>query len=161
MNMNESEFCCNRREFARTTLLAGSALSLSSATHAAAAEPEPRRIRVGVIGCGSVSNSYLPELSKSAHVELVSVCDIRPERAAVQSERFQVPHHYPHIKDMLAGEPFDFLINLTDMQEHERLNGHASEPPVWFHDIFRRDGTAYRQAEVDYIRKVTGAATKK
>lgn len=38
---------------------------------------------------------------------------------------------------------------------------YASEPPVWFHDIFRRDGTAYRQAEVDYIRKVTGAATKK
>jgi len=30
------------------------------------------------------------------------------------------------------------------------------EPPVWFHDIFRRDGTPYIQAEVDYIRKVTG-----
>ena len=30
------------------------------------------------------------------------------------------------------------------------------EPPVWFHDIFRRDGTPYIPAEVDYIRKVTG-----
>ncbi len=31
------------------------------------------------------------------------------------------------------------------------------EPPVWFHDIFREDGTAYRQAEVDYIRNVTNS----
>ena len=32
---------------------------------------------------------------------------------------------------------------------------YAGEPPVWFHDIFRRDGTPYIQAEVDYIRRVT------
>ena len=31
-----------------------------------------------------------------------------------------------------------------------------AEPPVWFHDIFRRDGTPYITAEVDYIRTVTG-----
>ncbi len=30
------------------------------------------------------------------------------------------------------------------------------EPPVWFHDIFRRDGTPYRPEEVAYIRGVTG-----
>ncbi len=30
-------------------------------------------------------------------------------------------------------------------------------PKVWFHDIFRRDGTPYAQAEVEYIRRVTGA----
>src|SRR5690606_20858325 len=28
---------------------------------------------------------------------------------------------------MLAGEPFDLLVNLTDMQEHERLNRRALE----------------------------------
>jgi hypothetical protein len=35
---------------------------------------------------------------------------------------------------------------------------YASEPPVWFHDIFRADGTAYRPEEVAYIKKVTGKA---
>jgi len=30
------------------------------------------------------------------------------------------------------------------------------EPPVWFHDIFRTDGTPYRPEEVEYIRRVTG-----
>lgn len=29
------------------------------------------------------------------------------------------------------------------------------EPAVWFHDIFRHDGSPYRPSEVDYIRKIT------
>ena len=35
---------------------------------------------------------------------------------------------------------------------------YTAEPPVWFHDIFRTDGTPYRPEEVEYIRKVTGKA---
>lgn len=34
---------------------------------------------------------------------------------------------------------------------------YGEEPPVWFHDILRTDGTPYRQEEVDYIKSVTGA----
>ena len=30
------------------------------------------------------------------------------------------------------------------------------QPPVWFHDVLRPDGTPYRQAEVDLIRQLTG-----
>jgi hypothetical protein len=30
------------------------------------------------------------------------------------------------------------------------------EPSVWFHEIFRTDGTPYSQAEVDFIRGITG-----
>ena len=32
---------------------------------------------------------------------------------------------------------------------------YPSEPPVWFHDIFRTDGTPYRQSEVELIRSLT------
>jgi len=34
---------------------------------------------------------------------------------------------------------------------------YTNEPPLWFHDIFRPDGTPYRLSEVDYIRTVTHA----
>jgi Cellulase (glycosyl hydrolase family 5) len=34
---------------------------------------------------------------------------------------------------------------------------YTAEPPVWFHDIFRRDGTPYREEEVKLIRSLTGA----
>ena len=32
-------------------------------------------------------------------------------------------------------------------------------PIVWFHDVFKTDGTPYRQAEVDLLRKETGRGT--
>ena len=34
---------------------------------------------------------------------------------------------------------------------------YSAPPPVWFHDIIEPDGKPFRQAEVDYIRRVTGA----
>lgn len=112
----------NRRDFTKATLLASAAVATGAVP---VVSQEPRRIRTGVIGCGSVSHSYLPVLSKCPYVELVSLGDIRPERARNQAEAFKVAHHYPHIDQMLAGEPFDFLIDLTDMQEHEHLNRQA------------------------------------
>jgi len=35
-------------------------------------------------------------------------------------------------------------------------NPYKGEPPLWFHEIFRPDGTPYRKDEVDLIRSVTG-----
>lgn len=32
----------------------------------------------------------------------------------------------------------------------------SGEPPIWFHDIFRKDGKPYKQDEVDLIKKLTG-----
>ena len=110
-----------RRTF--TGLLAGAALAAT----ARAADAPPKRIRTGLIGCGSVSHSYLPVLTASPFVEVVSLCDIKPERARRQAEKFKVAHHYPNIEAMLAGESFDFLIVTTDMQEHEKLNRRALE----------------------------------
>jgi predicted dehydrogenase len=112
----------NRREFTKATFLAGAAVASGAA---AVAAEGAKRIRTGVIGCGSVSNSYLPVLTGSPYVDVVSLCDIRPERARKQAAKFKVAHHYPHIDAMLAGEPFEFLIDLTDMQEHEHLNRQA------------------------------------
>ena len=120
--MKTSPHLLDRRDFTKTALLAGAALA--SGAVVAVAE-SPKRIRIGVIGCGSVSGSYLPVLSKCPYAEVVSLCDIRPERARKRAEQFKVAHDYPHIDKMLAGEPFEFLINLTDMQEHEHLNRQA------------------------------------
>ncbi len=33
---------------------------------------------------------------------------------------------------------------------------YTEEPPLWFHDIFRADGTPYRSEEVQLIRALTG-----
>ena len=119
--MNTPSSSITRRQFTKTALVAGAAV----ASGVSIAAEGSKRIRTAVIGCGSVSGSYLPVLTKSPFVEVVSLCDIKPERARKQAEKFKVAHHHPHIDAMLAGEPFDFLVNLTDMQEHERLNRQA------------------------------------
>jgi predicted dehydrogenase len=84
-----------------------------------------KKIKIGLIGCGSVSGMYLPHLSKSKFVEIVSVCDIIPERASKAAEKFNIPNYYPHIDQLLTGAPFDLMVNLTNMQEHGRLNKQA------------------------------------
>jgi predicted dehydrogenase len=109
----------DRREFLACSAAAAGALTLSPR------QEEARRIKVGVIGCGNVSYSYLPHLVKCPHAEVVSLCDIIPERAEGLAKRHRIPNTYPHIDKMLAGAPFDLLVNLTDMQEHEKLNRQA------------------------------------
>ncbi len=32
---------------------------------------------------------------------------------------------------------------------------YTAEPELWFHDVFRQDGTPYRKSEVDLIKKIT------
>ncbi len=110
----------NRKEFLEKTTFASAAYLISTLPlFANAAE---KKIKVGVIGCGSVSGMYLPHLSKSPFVELVSVCDIVFDRAKQRAKEFNVPYTYSAIEQMLAGASFELLVNLTDMQEHERLN---------------------------------------
>jgi hypothetical protein len=35
---------------------------------------------------------------------------------------------------------------------------YKGEPDLWFHDIFRKDGSPYRQEEVNYIKRITAKA---
>src|SRR5690349_11907040 len=92
----------SRQQFLQQTTMAGIAMLVSSIEGFAQTRPN-KKIRVGIIGCGSVSGQYLPHLSKSPYVELVSVCDIVYERAQQRATEFKVPNHYPHIDKMLAG----------------------------------------------------------
>jgi hypothetical protein len=53
---------------------------------------------------------------------------------------------------LVAGKSQTYLP--WDSWAHPYIN---QDPPVWFHDIFRQDGTPYRQAEVDQLRSLTGS----
>lgn len=115
-----------RKEFITSCGIIGTAAAMvPSVAHSAILGKMGKKIRVAVIGCGNVSGVYLPNITKSPFIEVVSVCDIKPERAKARAEKFKVPNQYPHIDKLLAGAEFDLLINLTNMQEHGRLNKQA------------------------------------
>ena len=114
-----------RQKFLQRTAMASAALLVSSLEGWAIKLPD-KKLKVAVIGCGSVSNRYLPQLLSSKLIVVVSLCDIKYERAVDQNKKYNVQAAtYPNIDAMLAGVPFDMMVTLTDMQVHGELNKKA------------------------------------
>jgi predicted dehydrogenase len=124
-----SDATTGRRGFLQQSaavLAAGAVVSRAGAEDAPRPEASGgKRLRVAVIGCGSVSTKYLPYLAQTRHVELVATCDRIFDRARTAAADHDIPDAYPHVDQLLAGAKFDMLVNLTDMQEHEHLNREA------------------------------------
>lgn len=116
----------SRKEFLKYTAAAGAAVLLSSLEGLARVLPE-QKLRVAIIGCGSVSNRYIPHLQTSKLIEIVSLCDIKYDRALAQKKQYNLntASTYPNIEAMLAGVAFDMMLTLTDMQVHGELNKKA------------------------------------
>lgn len=82
-----------------------------------------KKIRVGIIGCGSVCRPYVGSILACPDlIEIVSFCDIIVQRAQAYRERHGVLDSYPNIDEMLAGVEFDLLLNLTNHQSHYEIN---------------------------------------
>jgi predicted dehydrogenase len=115
----------SRQKFLQYTAAAGAAVLLSS-LEGLALTTDDKKLKVAVIGCGSVSNRYLPQLLSSKMIEVVSLCDIKYDRAVNQNKEYKVnAQTYPNIDAMLKGVPFDMMVTLTDMQVHGDLNKKA------------------------------------
>ena len=110
-----------RAAFLQKTSLASAALLLSNLELFAAAEE--KIIKVAIIGCGSVSNRYIIHLQSSPLVKIVSLCDIKQDRAEAQNKKYNIgASTYNHIEALLKGNAFDLMLTLTDMQMHGALN---------------------------------------
>jgi predicted dehydrogenase len=124
-NNNQTKNGISRQQFLQRTAMAGAAVLLSSLENWALTTDD-KKLRVALIGCGSVSNRYLPQLLSSKLIEVVSLCDIKYDRAVDQNKKYNVnAQTYPHIDKMLAGVPFDMMVTTTDMQVHGQLNKKA------------------------------------
>ena len=116
--MNDS---LTRAAFLQKTSMASAALLLSSIELFAASEE--KIIKVAIIGCGSVSNRYIVHLQSSPLVKIVSLCDIKQDRAEAQNKKYNIgASTYNNINALLKGNAFDLMLTLTDMQMHGALN---------------------------------------
>ncbi len=114
----------NRATFLQNTALAGAAVLLSSLE--GFAKENSKIIKVAIVGCGSVSNRYIPHLQSSSLVKIVGLCDIIHDRAIAQNKQYNVGAiTFSSIEDLLKGVDFDLMLTLTDMQMHGTLNRKA------------------------------------
>jgi predicted dehydrogenase len=115
----------SRTDFMKYTAASGAAMLLSS-LELFASDLGTSKIKVALIGCGSVSNRYIPHLQSSSLIEIVALCDIKYERALEQKKQYNLQSStYKNIDEMLKGVPFDMMVTTTDMQVHGELNKKA------------------------------------
>ena len=62
-------------------------------------------LKVGLIGVGGISGAHIPGWLALDNVELVALCDIRPE----QMEKYPDIRHYTDFDEVLANEELDIL----------------------------------------------------
>jgi predicted dehydrogenase len=67
-----------------------------------------KSIRVGLIGVGGAAQiNHIPALKRTDGLELVGLCDRDPEKAQRVAQKFQIPHAYDRLDDLLADDSID------------------------------------------------------
>ena len=59
------------------------------------------KIRIGVIGVGSIAREHLNAYKKNPHVEIYALCDINAELLASRAAEFGVERTFTNCEDML------------------------------------------------------------
>lgn len=85
-----------------------------------------RRLGVGIIGTGVISQTYLENLTSFPDIDVVAVGDLVPERARAKAEEFSV-RAWGTAADVLANPEVDLVVNLTIPAVHVAVSRAALE----------------------------------
>lgn len=76
-------------------------------------------LNVAIVGCGGIAQViHMPLLKKHPDVKLQALCDVDTSKAAIIAEKFNVPHIYDDIEEMLQRESLDVVFILTPNNLH-------------------------------------------
>ncbi len=80
------------------------------------------KTRLGIVGLGWIAQVvHLPVLKRLPEVELVAACDMDRRRGKMVAEKFEIPHFYENIQQMLAGEDISAVIVATSTDAHKEV----------------------------------------
>ena len=74
-------------------------------------------MKIGIVGCGYVSDHYLETLPNHPNLDLAGVTDLIPERAEVLASHYGL-RVYPTTDALLADPEIELVVNLTDPEHH-------------------------------------------
>jgi len=92
----------------------------------------PQSFRIGIVGCGRISQYHLEAIAKVEGLALAAVCDIDEARAKEAGDRHGVPW-FASLDSMLAGAPMDIVAVCTPSglhPEHGIAAAHAGKHVV-------------------------------
>jgi predicted dehydrogenase len=78
-------------------------------------------LRVGVVGCGTISGAYLKNMNDSPHLEVVACADQVAESARARAAEFGVPRACS-VDELLADPNVDLVVNLTVPSAHAEIS---------------------------------------
>ena len=87
------------------------------------------KVRLAVIGVGTIGTAHVRDIGKVDNAVLAAICDIDPTRARSAGETAGVPH-YADYREMLERERLDGVIVATPHYDHTPISIHAMQHGV-------------------------------
>lgn len=86
------------------------------------------KIRMGVIGCGGVSDmAHLPYILENPDAELTAICEVDEKRREYIASKHEVKKAYKDYTEMIEREPLDAVVIATPNYLHKRQAIAAAE----------------------------------
>lgn len=86
----------------------------------------PQPVRIGIIGCGTISGVYCKNIRQFPFLELVGCADAVPERASARAAEFEIPRVYS-TSELLDDPDIELVVNLTIPEAHAEISLAAVE----------------------------------
>ena len=82
---------------------------------------DPKPVKIGIVGCGNISDRYLKNATSTAILDTVAVADIDAARADKRAEEFGIPDACAP-DELIARDDIEIVVNLTPPAAHEAVN---------------------------------------
>ncbi|WP_106766236.1 Gfo/Idh/MocA family protein [Paenibacillus faecalis] len=80
------------------------------------------KVKIGVIGCGSISESHFQAYQNNPNVQIVAVCDLKEDRAREKAEKYNASHVYTDYRELLANTDIDAVSVCTWNNSHAEIS---------------------------------------
>ncbi|MEI8094795.1 MAG: Gfo/Idh/MocA family oxidoreductase [Spirochaetales bacterium] len=80
----------------------------------------PKKVRIGIVGCGNISPSYFNAAKKFNILEIAGCTDLIAERSAEKAKEYGTVAYTP--SELFARKDIDLIINLTPPNEHAKVS---------------------------------------
>lgn len=80
-------------------------------------------IKIGIVGCGAISDIYLKNITEMYRgIQVVRTCDIVEERARNAAEQYGIQKYSSDMNDVMADPEVDIVLNLGRTYDHYEIS---------------------------------------